>query len=312
MANILTLTLNPTIDVSTAVARLEPVHKLRCGPARRDPGGGGINVARVVRRLGGDVVAVYPTGGLIGALLRKLTDAEGVESLAVPIVDETREDFTVVEEQSGQQYRFVLPGPQLQESEWRACLDAVASLAAHVSFIIASGSLPPGVPQDVLAHVARMAKEKGTKLVVDCSGPALKAALKEGVHLIKPNLREMRELTGAPLQNRDEWIAAARQVVASGAAERVALSLGEHGALLVTAGEAWYASTPSVPIVSAVGAGDSFLGALIWSLAQGHAHRDALCHATAAGTAALLTPATELCLKQDFERLQAAVKVEPV
>ncbi len=101
MASILTLTLNPTIDVSTSVAHVEPVHKLRCGAVRRDPGGGGINVARVVRRMGSDVVAVYPAGGLIGALLRKLTDGEGVQSRTIAIAEETREDFTVVEEESG-------------------------------------------------------------------------------------------------------------------------------------------------------------------------------------------------------------------
>jgi 6-phosphofructokinase 2 len=312
MASILTLTFNPTIDVSTSVACVEPEHKLRCGPSRRDPGGGGINVARVVSRLGGDVVAIYATGGRIGALLRALTDAEGVASRTVPIAEETRESFTVEDEASGEQYSFVLPGPRLSDAEWRTCLDAVTSFAGRIAFIVASGSLPPGVPRDVLGALAKIAKDRAAKLVVDGGAPVLAGALEAGVHLIKPNLREMRELMGEPLRSTAEWIAAARRLVASGNVERVALTLGEHGALLVTADEAWSAAAPQVAIVSAVGAGDSFLGAMVWALSRGHSHRDALRHATAAGTAALLTPATELCRKEDVERLLAQVKIEAI
>jgi len=312
MASILTLTLNPTIDVSTSVARLEPIHKLRCGPVRRDPGGGGINVARVVRRLGSDVVAVYPAGGMIGALLRKLTDMEGVQSQTVTIAEETREDFTIVEEASGQQYRFVLPGPQLSEAEWRSCLQTITALDGGLSFIVASGSLPTGVPPDFFGVLAGIAKEKGAKLIVDSTKPVLQAALKKGVHLIKPNLREMRDLMDAPLASKAEWIDACRRLIAAGGVEFVALTLAEGGALLVGRDEAWMAEGLPVKLVSAVGAGDSFLGAYVWALSSGHAPRDALRHAIAAGSAALLTPATDLCRKDDFERLLPQVKVEPV
>jgi 6-phosphofructokinase 2 len=312
MAGILTLTLNPAIDVSTSVGEVVPVHKLRCGTVRRDPGGGGINVARVVRRLGSDVVAVYPVGGLIGALLRTLTDAEGVQSRTVPIAQETRENFTVLCGASRQQYRFVLPGPALVEAEWRACLAAVESYDGVLSYVVASGSLPPGVPPDSQSHLVEIAKAKGAKLVVDSAGPALQAALEKGVHLIKPNLRELRELTGEPLERKDEWVAACRRLVLAGGAELVALTLGEHGALLVSREQAWLGSGPPAEIVSAVGAGDSFLGAMVWALDHGHPPHAALRHGVAAGSAAILTPATDLCHKADVERLLGAVKVSAV
>jgi 6-phosphofructokinase 2 len=312
MASILTLTLNPVIDVSTSVARLEPIHKLRCGPVQRDPGGGGINVARVVRRLGSDVVAVYPAGGLIGALLRKLTDAEGVQSRTVAIAEETREDFTVFEEENAQQYRFVLPGPQLSEAEWRACLETISSFDGPLSFIVASGSLPPGVPPDVFGVLADAAKAKGAKLVVDGTKPVLQAALEKGVHLIKPNLREMRDLMDEPLAGKPEWIDACRRLVAAGGTELVALTLAEGGALLVGREQAWFAEGLPVKMVSAVGAGDSFLGAFVWAMSRGHPPQEALRHGIAAGSAALLTPATDLCLKADVERLLPGVKVVPV
>jgi len=312
MASILTLTLNPTIDVSTSVERLAPIHKLRCGPARRDPGGGGINVARVIGRLGGDVAAVYPAGGLIGALLRKLTDEEGVQSRTVPIAEETREDFTVLEETSGQQYRFVLPGPRLSECEWRACLDAVLSFDGSPQFIVASGSLPPGVPAEFFKALAKAARQRSAKLVVDSTRPVLKAAIEEGVHLIKPNLREFRELMDEPLGSRVEWIDAARRLIAARGVERIALTLGDRGALLVTHDEAWFAEGLPVKPVSAVGAGDSFLAAMVWALSSGHSHQEALRYGVAAGSAAVLTPGTGLCSRDDVKRLLTEVKVEAV
>lgn len=310
MVSILTLTLNPTIDVSTSVERLAPLHKLRCGPARRDPGGGGINVARVIRRLGGDVAAVYPAGGLIGALLRKLTDEEGVQSRTVPIAEETREDFTVLEETSGQQYRFVLPGPRLSECEWRACLDAVLSFGGRPQFIVASGSLPPGVPAESFRALAKAARENSAKLVVDSTKPVLKAALEEGVHLIKPNLRELRDLVDEPLVSKEEWIDASRRLIAANGVEHVALTLGERGALLVTRDEAWFAEGLPVKPVSSVGAGDSFLGAMVWALSSGHGLQEALRYGVAAGSAAVLAPGTGLCSEDDVKRLLTEVKVE--
>lgn len=311
MESILTLTLNPTIDVSTSVGRLAPIHKLRCGPARRDPGGGGINVARVVRRLGTHAIAVYPTGGLIGALLYKLTSEEGVENRTVPIAGETREDFTVLEEASGQQYRFILPGPHLSEGEWTACLDAVLSFDGLPRFIVASGSLPPGVPAGFFATLAKAVRQKGAKLVVDSTGPVLKAALPEGVHLIKPNLNELRDLMDEPLVCKADWLDASRRLIAAHGLERVALTLGEGGAMLVARDEAWFAEGLPVKPVSAVGAGDSFLGAMVWALNAGRSNEEALRYGVAAGSAAVLAPGTALCSKDDIERLLLEVKVTP-
>jgi len=312
MATILTLTLNPAIDASTTVARLEPMHKLRCGTVRRDPGGGGINVARVLHRLGEEVVAIYTTGGNFGAALRQLTEEEGVEGRTVAIAEETRENFTVFEEASQEQFRFVVPGPSMSETEWQGCLEAVRIFDDEVSYLIASGSLPPGVPNEFMAALARIARQKGAKFIVDAPKSALAAALVEGCHLIKPNLREMREMTGEDLPDRPEWIAACRKFIAEHNVEVIALSLGHQGALLVTASEAWYAHGLDVPMVSAVGAGDSFLGATVWALSSGLDMRTALAHGVAGGSAALLTPATDLCLKPDLLRLLGEVKVEAV
>jgi len=310
MADVVTLTMNPAIDLSVSVERVAPFHKLRSSDERRDPGGGGINVARVMKRLGADVTAVYPSGGALGQLLRLLVDREGLAELTIPIDGETREDFTVTERSTGAQYRFVLPGPQLTEHEWRACLNMFTTLERRTRFVVCSGSLPPGVPDDFFGRVTQAAKDPGRKIVVDSSGPPLRAALRAGVYLIKPSLNEFRILTGKAADTQAGRIKACRALIERGQVEVVALTLGEQGALLVTREEALAA--PALPIkpVSVVGAGDSFLGAMIFSLARGHAMETAFRYGMAGGSAALLLPGTELCQREDVERLVGDVKVQ--
>ncbi|MCT8971438.1 1-phosphofructokinase family hexose kinase [Microbaculum sp. A6E488] len=312
MAGILTITMSPTIDISASTRNVVPIHKLSCSGVRRDPGGGGINVARVVRRFGMECRALYPTGGYTGDFLRALMDKEGVESLHVTIAADTRESFTLFEESSEQEYRFVLPGPELREEEWQCCLDRLAALPHRPAYLVASGSLPPGVPDDFYARVARIAELLGARLVVDSSGAALKAALDAGIYLVKPNLRELRELTGESLELQSEWEDAATALISAGKSEIVALTLGEDGAFLVSPMGCLRATGLQVDIHSAVGAGDSFLAAMVWQLSLGRSLECAFRYGVAAGTAALGTPGTELCRIQDVERLYGEVRVEPV
>ncbi len=312
MPDIVTLTINPAIDIFVNVPRVETTRKLRCSPPKRDPGGGGINVARVAHRLGGDVLAVYPIGGQIGKLLHRLVDREDIESLVTPSHVETRENFTAYEESTGEQYRFVLPGSPLHRVEWETCLDKLSSLASKPKFVVASGSLPPGVPDDFYARVARHAKALGAKCVIDTSGVALKAALAEGVSLVKPNLVELSEFVAKPLHHEKDRIAACRKLVSEGRAEMVALTLGEKGALLVTAQQAWHAQAVQIEAVSAVGAGDSFVGGMVATLANGKPIEEAFRVAMAAASAAVMTPGTGLCQPEDVKRLLPQVQIREV
>ena len=311
-ASILTVTPNPSIDVSASTERITPEHKLRCSEMHRDPGGGGINVARVLRRLGADCRALFPAGGLLGQLLQELLDKEGVPAVALGIGDETRESFTVLERASGREYRFVLPGPRLAASEWQACIDRVASLATPAGYVVASGSLASGVPEDFYARLARAVRGRDSRLVLDTSGPPLAAALEEGVYLVKPNLRELRGLTGEALETEGDWAAAARRLVDSGKTEVVALSLGHRGALLAAQDETLCAPALEVKIASTVGAGDSFLAAMVWRLAAGGTLEEAFRYGIAGGTAALLSPGTSLAGKEDTERLASLVELHPL
>jgi 6-phosphofructokinase 2 len=310
MTDIVTLTMNPCVDVSTVTERVQPTRKLRCQAPTRQPGGGGINVARVLHRLGASCLAVYPAGGDSGALLGRLLQAEQVPARCLLIAGETRESMHVRDESAQTEYRFVMPGPNLHEREWQACLDAIAALQAFPSYLVASGSLPPGVPDDFYARLARLARARGARLVLDASGPALAAALQEGVYLFKPSLGELRALSGESLERDTQWQRAAQQLVKQGAAEVVVLSLGEHGALLVFEGGMTFAPALPVTVRSAVGAGDSLVGGMLQALANGFTLREAFVRGMASATAALLATGTSLCQPADVERLQAQVMLQ--
>ncbi|WP_198418811.1 1-phosphofructokinase family hexose kinase [Cryobacterium psychrophilum] len=305
MRQILTLTVNPALDVSTSTDRVVSGHKLRCGPSRLDPGGGGMNVSRVVQRLGGQALAIYSAGGPTGEAYRRLIEAEHIPTLVVPIAGSTRQDITVDETATGKQFRFVLQGPELDELEWRSCLALVAESIPKGGYVVASGSLPPGVPEDFYARVARLTREHDARCIVDASGPALAEALAEGVFLIKPSRRELGEFLGTTLDSDQSQVEAASSLVARGSTEFVALTLGGAGAVLASEAGVMRLQVPQVRVQSTVGAGDSFLGAFVLRLAQGHDAATAFRAAVAAGTATAMTPATELCHRDDVERLEA-------
>lgn len=301
---IVTLTVNPALDVSTSTERIVSNEKLRCGLTRLDPGGGGMNVARVISRLGGHAHAVYLAGGSTGDAYEKLVTDEGLEAERVPIAGVTRESFTVDEISTAGQYRFVLQGPTVTEPEWQKSLALLEASISPGGYVVASGSLAPGIPDDFYARVARLARNKGARCVVDASGAALAAALAEGVYMVKPSRHEMDELVGTAPGGRGNQIQAASELIERGAAELVALTLGDEGAILISAAGVKRLPVPQVPVISTVGAGDSFLAGFVLRLAQGCSQHAAFCTAVAAGTATSMNPATLLCTKSDVERLE--------
>jgi 6-phosphofructokinase 2 len=310
-AQIVTLTINPAVDVSTSVTKMVPFTKMRCAQAHRDPGGGGINVARVLKRLGMESTAIYPAGGATGQLLATLVEREGVRSVVIPALNDTREDITIFDETTREQFRLVFPGPPLSDSEWRECLGSIARVTPRPAFIIASGSVPPGVPHDFFGRLAQASKAH-SKIIVDTSGPFLKAALETGVYLIKPNLREFQELAGITSSDEATLIEAGRRLFDRYRIEIIALSMGPDGALLVTRDLALRANGMPIDPISVSGAGDSFLGAMVWSLMSSDSLESALRYAVAGGSAALLNPGTELCRPEDVHRLASEVIVTAV
>jgi 6-phosphofructokinase 2 len=303
MPPIVTLTMNPTIDENSSVEYVFSDVKLRCRAPSLEPGGGGINVARAVARLGGEALAVYAAGGPSGDLLKQLLDREGVPQLPIPIGEWTRRNVNVREDATGRQYRFVFPGPSLTESEWRSCLDTLKAVRPGPAFLVASGSLPPGVPEDFYARLAGIARDLQARFVLDASGEPLRLAVEQGVFLVKPSLHEFQQLMGGKACTESALPEAARHLIAKGRCEAVVLSLGRGGALWVSATQQERLGAPAVPVASTVGAGDAMVAGIVLSLARGRPLNEAVRFGVAAGAAAVMNPGTQLCRREDAERL---------
>jgi 6-phosphofructokinase 2 len=304
MQKIITVTMNPAVDKSAAVPDVVAERKLRCVDPRREPGGGGINVARAIRKLEGEATAIYPAGGPTGEILTDLLEVERIASERVDVEAWTRENLTIFEESTERQYRFGMPGARIQEADWRACLTRIEGADAP-DYVVASGSLPPGVPEDFYAQASRTAKRTGARFVLDASGAALREAASEGVFLLKPNAREFGELVGETVESEEQQEKLARGLIERGSCEVLVLSLGAAGVLLATRDRLERVRSPSVRIRSKVGAGDSMLAAIVLGLARGQNVRGAVCFGVAAGAAAVMTPGTELCRREDVHRLHA-------
>lgn len=301
-AKIVTLTMNPALDITTSVDRVRPTDKLRCQGARHDPGGGGINVARVASVLGASVSAVFPAGGPTGDVVADLLVEQGVPLHRVRISGRTRESFTVNEESSGQQYRFVLPGPRLTFADRARCVDELRAAADCAQFVVVSGSLPPGVPADFYQQIADVCGDLGTRLILDTSGTGLQH-ITSGVFLLKPSVRELRECVGRELATEADETAAAQELVQRGQAQVVVVSFGDRGALLVTPDAAQRIPAIKMRSGSGVGAGDAMVAAITVGLSRGWPLSKSVRFGVAAGAAMLMTPGTAVCNRSDVERL---------
>lgn len=305
-APIVTVTMNPALDVTAEAEAVHHTDKIRCSGERYDAGGGGVNVARFAHALGGSVAAVFTAGGLTGSRLIDLVDESGVPNIPVPISGSTRESFTVDERSTGKQYRFVLPGPWLSSGERARCLEVLRATAATAQFVVASGSLPPGVPPDFYVHIADICGESNCRLILDTSGGGL-SCVTGGVYLLKPSVRELRECVGRTLVTEGDQVAAARELVDRGMTEAVVVSLGPDGALLVTAEESQRFSAIPVRVVSGVGAGDAMVAGITVALGRGSSLTEAVRYGIAASAAKLLTPGTACLHAEAVDRLLGEV-----
>lgn len=308
---IVTFTMNPALDITTSVDVVQPTDKMRCQTTRYDPGGGGINVARVANVLGASVSAIFTVGGPTGALVASFVSDEGVPCQQVEVAAPTRQSFTVNENSSAQQYRFVLPGPRLSSAEQSECLDRLRASAESADFLVASGSLPPGVPPDYYQRVADLCQAAGCPLVLDTSGGGLQH-ISSGVYLLKASVRELGERVGRLLVTESEQMAAAHSLVENGCAQVILVSLGSQGALLATRRISQRFS--AIPIHgggSGVGAGDAMVGAITTGLSRGWPLVKSIRLGIAAGAAMSLTPGTQVCTRADIEKL-FALAAEPL
>jgi 6-phosphofructokinase 2 len=310
---ILTLTLNPALDMATTLPCLVPDEKLRCTDPQLDPGGGGINVARAIHALGGETLALVALGGLTGDRLAALLRQSGVSFLGITGPGETRQSLTVTEDATGRQFRFMLPGPVWGEQDQARVFYLLRAAGKPGGYAVISGSQPPGVPVDFPARLA--GAMAGLRVVLDTSGRPLAEAVEHpipGLDLLRMDGEEAEELAGRPLDSRTETADFAESLVRRGIARQVIVARGADGSVLADGGQRLHAVAPKVTVVSKVGAGDSFVGSYVLAASRGQSAGEALALGVAAAAAAVTTPATELCRRADVERLLPDCKVSAI
>jgi 6-phosphofructokinase 2 len=302
LEKVLTITLNPAIDKSTTIPALLPAKKLRCTLPEFHAGGGGVNVSSVLAKFGYTSTAMFLVGGFTGVFFEKLVREQGIETLVVNFDGYTRENLIVHDLSTDLQYRFGMPGPTIQDSEWRECLKKLEEAEGFTYFVL-SGSNPSGVPLEFYSKAAEIVRQKKGKLIIDTSGDALKHALGTGIFLAKPNIGELSSLSGVKELDARSAVEAARKIIDSGHCEVLVISMGPAGAALVTAKEYFHEAAPAIKVKSTVGAGDSMVAGVIMALQQKLSWRDVLRYGIAAGTAATIKAGTGLCSKEEFEKI---------
>lgn len=314
ITEILTITLNPALDMATATDSVRAGPKLRCAAPSLDPGGGGINISRAIAALGGVTTAFVALGGATGAQLGGLLAEARLATVAMAAPGDTRLSFAVTDLGAAAQYRFVLPGPVWDAQSSRDAVTAIVNAAPKAGIVVVSGSQPPGIPDNFNASL-RAALPLGVRLFADTSGGPLVALTHPpaaNIDTLRMDAEEAEALAARPLPNRKDSADFAQSLVSQGVAQRVIIARGPDGSVMATAQARWFCKAADVPVVSKIGAGDSFVAGFVLALARGLPEAEALAQGVAAASAAVMTPATQLCRREDAEALLAACPVSAI
>ncbi|KIT14357.1 1-phosphofructokinase family hexose kinase [Jannaschia aquimarina] len=310
MAEILTITANPALDLSTDAPAVIPDRKLRCTAPLIHPGGGGVNISRAIANLGGESRALVAYGGQTGQQLVDLIEAEGLTCGSLGVDYATRQSISVRDMATGLQYRFMMPGSDWTASDAEAACDAILGAVTPGALVIPSGSLPPGLSVDFFLDLVPDLAAQGARMVIDTSGPALSRAAeaKAGLYVLRMDTAEAEELTGRTLSDLHDIAALTSELRAAGAAEIVVVAAGAQGTVIDTGDWRGLTRPPVVVVHSKIGAGDSFMGAFALSLSRGEDAVTACCWGTAAAASAVTTHGTELCRREEVERFFGQVE----
>jgi len=313
---ILTVTPNAAVDKTYHVEgfRLDVVN--RPTQTFTVAGGKGVNVARVYQTLGGRALATGFLGGSQGRIVADALHIEGIPADMVDVQGETRLCIAAIDSTTGTQTEINESGPEVSAQEIRKLFDCVARLLSQetFSFVVLSGSLPPGAPPTLYAELIDLARIHKTPVALDTSGEPLREGLKARPWMVKPNQPELEAVLGRPLQGRNEALQAAQELLRSGV-EVVVLTLGAAGALLANAAGAWFATPPPIEFASAVASGDSFLAAFLWQWTAGSPSADpasALRLATGAGAANAAVIGAGFCTRESIVTLAHRTEVQQI
>lgn len=301
---IVTVTLNPALDLATSAAAVVPNKKLRCAPETAEAGGGGVNVARAITQLGGQAQAWVSLGGANGDWLGQILDGLGLDWVRLPSPGSTRHSFSVTDTATADQYRFVLTGPEWDAAQLAEVLDLIVAGSPPDAMVVFSGSMPPGAAPGFLPLAcARLAPRR---VVIDTSGPHLDHQATGPApmpYVLRMDSHEAEALSGLPLLTRADSAAYAEVLRRQGAGEIIIIARGKDGSVMATAEGLWHTSAENDIVVSAIGAGDSFVGGFCLGIATGKPPEEALRMGAAAASAAVMSPGTQLCLPDDYAML---------
>lgn len=280
---------------------MKPDSKLRASALVNEPGGGGINISKALKKLSVASVALFPAGGHNGNMLCSLLKEEGILFHAVDTKNETRENWIVTETSTNDQFRVTFPGPPILEETVKTLIDQIRAFAP--TYVIASGSLPPGLPDYFYGLIVKNATAVGAKCIVDTSGPALQALKNKNAYLIKPNIGELSKMLNIEQLAINEVDDAAQQAIIDGYAELIAVSMGPVGAWLVSRDKKYYCPAPPVEKRTTVGAGDSMVAGMVYMLQKHSSLRDTIRFGVACGSAATMNEGTQLFELEDALKL---------
>ncbi|MGC8667135.1 MAG: 1-phosphofructokinase [Chthonomonadales bacterium] len=308
---ILTVTLNAAVDKTFTIPGFSVDRVYRPTRWRITAGGKGINVARVYRILGGSPLATGFLGGINGRLILHSLQQEGIPAEFVRVAEEARECIAIIDPDNRTQTEINEVGPTVRPSEVKRFLLKFEELLGVYRFqwIVLSGSIPPGVPPATYAQLINKAKSHGVDCVLDTSGLPLTMGIEAGPWMVKPNLYELEAWCGRNLRSLDEVLEAGESARKKGI-EVVAVTMGERGAIVMSRDGTWRATAPPVEFVSAVGSGDAFVAAFLWSVEQGTGVAEALRAGVAAGSANAATFGAGFIERSEVERLAALVQLE--
>ncbi len=312
MKKIITLTMNPVVDKDTTVAGIKPNTKLRCVSPTYYAGGGGINVSRAIKKLGGESLCMYMAGGPTGSHLQELVSKENIDQEVISIEGWTRDNLSVTDTITNLQYRFGVPGPNVKKKEWQQVLTLLEEHIQKEDYLVASGKLPPGVPTDFYVKVSEITNKKDARLVLDTSGVALLPSMKAKIYMMKPNLGELSIICGVDFISAIELESLAKKFLEQNNCEVLVVSMGPKGALLATENVIEHILAPTVLQKSTIGAGDSMVAGMVLSLLKGKSLSEMVKYGVACGTAATIHPGTQLCKKEDADELYEWINANSV
>ncbi|MGF7034037.1 1-phosphofructokinase [Paenibacillus mucilaginosus] len=310
-SEVLTVTLNPSIDKTIVLPELRVGSLNRTSEVRLDPGGKGINVARLLHEFGVGVTAAGWSGGAEGEALMGYLKRDGIAASFTPVQGRTRTNLKIVDSSKELTTEINEAGAVVTEAELAAFIRDFTLLLENVSYLILGGSIPPGVPDTIYARLAGIAREHGVKTVLDADGEALREGLQAVPFAVKPNIHELERLLGRILASDEEIVEAARELLGQGVSI-VIVSMGEAGSIAVSGQEAYRVKPFEITVKSTVGAGDSMVACLVHCLLQGKGLRDIAAWTAAAGTLTASKEGTQLCTLAEVQEHVHRVEVHSI